>query len=112
MSLLMCQFWFQAGIEAEDLDNAGELDDENSNDKIVALLEEAVEQDDNNSNNHDDWPVVDSPVVGESGAINNCNLLSVKEPACSKKKVQTKPGSKVISNRYERWHEISNNLTF
>ena len=108
---LIYKFWFQAGLEAEDLDNAEELDDENSNDDIVSLLEEAVELDDNNSNNHDDLPVVDSPAVGESGANNNSNLLSVKEPACSKKKVQTKPGSKVISNRYEPQHEISNNLT-
>ena len=96
----MCQFWFQARIEAEDLDNAEELDDEDSNDDIVSLLEEAL---DDNSNNHDDLPpVVDSPAVGESGANNNSNLLSVKEPAYSKKKVQTKPGNKVIANNGSR----------
>ena len=109
---MIYQYWFQARMEAEDLDTAGELYDENSNDDIGSLLEEAVELDDNNSNNHDDLPVVDSPVVGESGANTNSNLLSVKELDHSKKKVQTKPGSKVISNRYEPLHEISNNLTF
>ena len=96
----VCHFWFQARIEAEDLDNAGELDDESSSYDIVPLLDKAEELDDNNSNNHHDLPVVDNPIVGESVANINSNLLSVKEPAYSKKKVQTKPGSKVITIKY------------